>query len=235
MGGVFYAQILCFIIESDYFLWYNDNVMKDEEVKDERVLSEEQKKLVIDNIGLLRGFYRDEISKGYIPGNRIDDFKSDLQRNFCKSALTYNEDLGFKFSTYAYGGFGFCVKDIKRIIARNKKTITTSNFKDFILEANDGKFYVTRRRLVWDSINGHSKTFVDAEKIAELLEKASLSDREKKVINLYYLERWTQEKLGKELGICKERIRQIISEAITKIKVFVDSEDYEIEDFVEYK
>lgn len=209
--------------------------MKDKKVENEKVLSEEQKKLIIDNIGLLRGFYRDEISKRYIPGNRIDDFKSNLQRNFCRSALTYNEDLGFKFSTYAYGGFNFCVRDIKRVIARNKKITTIGNFKDFFFENNNSKFYITERRLIWDSINGHSKTFVDTEKLVKLLEMASLSDREKKVVNLYYLERWTQEKLGKELGVCKERIRQIISDAITKIKLFINGKDYEIEDFVERK
>ncbi len=194
-------------------------------IKNEEVLSEEQQKLISKNMGLLDAFYKTEIGKGYIPDQKKDDFFSNLQQRFCNAALKYNEDAGFKFSTFAYGSFIFCAAEMKKKLFRDRKVFT----------GNDKKFVSYGKKSVWNSINGWDvDSVINYEKVVNLVNKVPLSEKERTVINFYYFEGLTLLETGKKLGLSRQRIKQITLEAIYKIKRFADRRDYRIGDFVKY-
>lgn len=58
------------------------------------------------------------------------------------------------------------------------------------------------------------------ERLEFLLTKLVITDREEKVIRLYYIDGKTFEKIGKEFGVTRERIKQINAKAIEKLKLF---------------
>lgn len=176
-------------------------------------LSEEQRQLVIDNMGLLKKFYYDEVMKGYIPIHMHHEFKSDLMRRFCLSALKYDEDTGFKFSTFAYGGFRYCVGDIKKKIIKNGRLSHLGDCQEDVADLEGPRLLIKRR-------------------VIKFLEYVPISEREKNVISLCYLERLTLQEVGEILGVSKQRVGQIRVEAEDKIRIFVYKKEYEVEDFV---
>ena len=58
------------------------------------------------------------------------------------------------------------------------------------------------------------------ERLEFLLTKFVITDREEKIIRLYYIDGKTFEEIGKYFGTTRERIRQIHSKAIEKLKLF---------------
>ena len=58
------------------------------------------------------------------------------------------------------------------------------------------------------------------ERLEFLLTKLVITDREEKIIRLYYIDGKTFEEIGKEFGTTRERIRQIQTKAIEKLKLF---------------
>lgn len=201
-----------------------------DEIRSEKILSEEQRQLISSNMGLLRVFYQKEIDKGYIPDQKEDEFLSYLQRGFCNSALNYDKSTGFKFSTYVYGGFNFCVEDIKNSILKDEK-ISNVGVEEFLI--NDG---IYEDKSIWNSISGWDADFsISHEKIVATINEVPLSERERVAIDCHYLEGITFSELGKKMGISGERVRQIELNAITKIKTFINKKDYRIEDFIKNK
>ena len=58
------------------------------------------------------------------------------------------------------------------------------------------------------------------ERLEFLLTKLVITDREEKIIRLYYIDGKTFEEIGKYFGITRERIKQINEKAIKKLKLF---------------
>ena len=58
------------------------------------------------------------------------------------------------------------------------------------------------------------------ERLEFLLTKSTITDREEKIIRLYYIDGKTFEEIGKYFGTTRERIRQIQTKAIKKLKLF---------------
>lgn len=58
------------------------------------------------------------------------------------------------------------------------------------------------------------------ERLEFLLTKSVITDREEKIIRLYYIDGKTFEEIGKEFNVTRERIRQIENKAIKKLKMF---------------
>jgi len=207
--------------------------MNKDEVRNKEVLSEEQQKLISDNIGLLGAFYRKEVEKGYIPDYKKEEFFSDLQRRFCSAALKYNKDTGFKFSTYLYGGFNFCVVNIKEKIAKDEKIYNIGGAEKFSVNDDDDDLFLYIDKTIWNSVNGWDVDYkVDREEMILLVNEVPLSEREKTAINFYYFNGFNLLETGKELGVSMERARQIIVIAVGKIKRFVARKGYKMEYFV---
>ncbi len=62
------------------------------------------------------------------------------------------------------------------------------------------------------------------EKIRELMAKAKLSTKEEIALRLYYMEEMTQVGVAGELGVTRERARQLINNATAKIKKVTDAD-----------
>ena len=58
------------------------------------------------------------------------------------------------------------------------------------------------------------------ERLEFLLTKLVITDREEKIIRLYYIDGKTFEEIGKYFGTTRERIKQIHDKAIKKLKLF---------------
>lgn len=58
--------------------------------------------------------------------------------------------------------------------------------------------------------------------ISILLNCKAISETEREVIKLWYLEGWDKERIAKKLGLCGERIRQIQATALKKLKGYAE-------------
>ena len=174
-------------------------------------LDDKKRKLAEKNIGLLRKFYKKNIKNGKVPENKKDDFLSDLNHKYCRSALKYNEETGFKFSTFANKSFNFCLDDF----TNKKELLNTISF-----DREKGKKIKDK------------KSFVDKELLKFIFECSDLSDIEKKVLILYYYHNLSFIKIGEKYSYHKEKIRRIEKRAIRKLKKYSKKKGYNIEDFI---
>ncbi|MBG9788707.1 sigma factor-like helix-turn-helix DNA-binding protein [Brevibacillus laterosporus] len=53
--------------------------------------------------------------------------------------------------------------------------------------------------------------------LAEAIERAGLTDREKEALSLYYLDDLTQEEAGRTVGVGKPRINQLVNTGLKRI------------------
>lgn len=200
-------------LESDCKAWYNPNMNKTTTMCN--TLSEKQKKLVSRNMGLLNSYYNGEIQKGIIPRDHENEFFSILQERLCISAMKFDEETGFKFSTFAYGGFVF-----------GKETFFQR------LQRARGEALLNPIEELWEPIVFHRGAFIRHEKIAEFVDNVPLTEKERFALNSYYYDRLSFNRVGKRMGISKETARTIVNRAVGKIKDVAMREHQEKEDFI---
>ena len=184
-----------------------------------RKLTEEQKKLISDNIGLMRYYCGKELRKGCIPNSYEDQFIGELEENFCKAAFSFDEKRNVKFSTYAYKSFITAKINFFRRIKRVEKT-------SLFLEYDD-----IEEKYLWNSISGYGRKHLDINKIMELIEEVDLTKKEINCIKLYYRNGLYLRQIGDIYNVSRERIRQIISKALNKIRAKIIEEEYTKKDF----
>ena len=175
-------------------------------------LTVEQQKLITNNYGLLRGFINKSIDNKDIPQHLIDEFISDMFYKFCISALKFEEDSGFKFSTYAYGGFRFGVKEI---LQKKEKRLDFSDNYDKI--GND--------------IEHEDVPNLETDVLYDFIEKSELELREKSMIEDYYYDNLSMIKISEKHEMTKENVRLILKKAVRKLKFTAIDKKIHIEDF----
>lgn len=186
-------------------------------------LTEEQKKLISENIGLLRYYCGQELRKGTIPSGYEDQFIGALEEKFCKIAFSFDKKRGVKLSTYAYKCFRSAKRDFLRKIKRIKETIRIPIIPSY-------ENYFTENTL-WNSISGYGKEHLDLEKIAELIDETDLTKREIICLQSYYYDDLYLRQIGEIYNISGERVRQIIKQALIKIRLKALKYKYTKEDF----
>jgi len=179
-------------------------------------LTDKQKKLITDNYRLLDGFIEYTINKRVIPKCLEDDFVSDMYLKFCFSALKYNIDTGFKFSTYAYGGFNLGIKDI---ITRKKKSFDRIRYIGEIDEGDLREYRLEREFNLRSDI------------IDNFLSDAHLTSRERSMLEDYYYGEISFARLGKKYNLSKECARLAVKRVLRKLKKTTIKMDLEMEDF----
>ncbi len=107
-------------------------VSKVNEIMNKMQLTKKQQKLIVDNYKLLSGFINKIIRDKGVPEYLEDEFISDMFFKFCLSALRFDELSGFKFSTYAYGGFKFGLHEL--LYHKQKKIKKICYFEEDDLE-----------------------------------------------------------------------------------------------------
>lgn len=177
-------------------------------VMDKPFLTKEQQKLLIDNYPLVRDFIEKTLEKNQIPSDLEDDFISDMLWKFCMSALNFKSSKGFKFSTYAYGGFHFGLKNILRV-AINKRKLSS----------------------IEEEIEEPHKAIIEEEVLKDFLDNSNLSDKEKKIINDRYINKFTYVQLSEKHNMSKESSRLIVHRILKKLKMSAKDKKLKIEDF----
>jgi RNA polymerase sigma factor (sigma-70 family) len=178
-------------------------------------LTDKQQKLIIDNHKLLEDFIERIIRKRIIPKCMEDDFISDMYLKFCFSARKYNIDTGFKFSTYAYGGFQLGIKDIV-----TKKREKFERIK-----------YIDDDYMIACNLDDNKKPILQTEEMDSFINGAELTSREKSMLEDYYYDRITFSKLGEKYNISKETARLFVKRVVKKLKIRAKNKKIEFEDF----
>jgi RNA polymerase sigma factor (sigma-70 family) len=149
---------------------------------------------------------------------------SDAMYGLYHAMARFDPYRGFKFSTYAYWCVkGFVVSGIKKRAKHKRLKSLTDADRFNVNNAPDLRFDVKK----------HREHEIDLQEILSLFPpNKSLI---KYILEQYYLHGRILEDIGKELGVCKERVRQRITEALKflrkqpKIKRLMDEENEEDE------
>lgn len=221
--------------------------------KDYPPLTEAQKKLIEENIRLPMHFIRESFKNDEVPRKVKDDFISDVLLNFCVSAMGYEEERGFKFSTFAHGGFNFALaksqgyrwSKYKKYNFVSMKRLRRITYTKHNLPTNHRSFSGRKSNEMPAFNNGigfvHSNTHifsVNDKKVKEgaldeFIESSGLRPREKNMIKEYFWGGFTLKEIGIKYNVTRERIRQIIAKGVSKIKKKLQKEGIQIEDFFE--
>ncbi len=176
-------------------------------------LTKKQQKLIIRNYPLLRNYVGFIIKSNKVPKYLIDEFISDMYFKFCISALKYDIRTGFKFSTYAYGGFRLGLRDLlTRKWARFERV-------DYVEEVSD---YEVEQ----DEIHNLKSDLVN-----ELVVDSTLTQRERDMIESYYYNGIAFEKIGEEFGLTKQGASFVIKGALKKLRNEARKDKLDMEDF----
>jgi RNA polymerase sigma factor (sigma-70 family) len=181
----------------------------------DKFLTNKQRRLITDNHKLLDKFIEHTIRKQIIPKCMEDDFISDMYLKFCFSALKYDIKTGFKFSTYAYGGFQLGIKDIV-----TKKREKFERIK-----------YIDDDYMIACNLDDNKKPILQTEEMDSFINDANLTLREKSMLEDYYYDRITFSKLGEKYNISKESARLFVKSVVKKLKIRAKNQKIEFEDF----
>jgi len=173
-------------------------------------LNQEQQKLIKNNYGLVKDFVTRSLIAHKIPSSLRDDFISEALWRFCISALKFEEERGFQFSTYAYGGFEFSLKKI--LSKKNQDDIIEELVEDIPI---DYKF---------------KHDFLE-----KFIEELDLPEQEIKMIKDRFYNSLTFRELGEKYGYTKQNAHLIMIKILKKIHRKIISEDLKIEDFYSLK
>jgi RNA polymerase primary sigma factor len=157
------------------------------------------------------------IAKKYVgPTNNFFELVSDGNMTLIRAVERFDANRGFKFSTYAtwsiINNFACSLRDENRRRAR-----FVSGHEDVLAVAPDNR------------LNDHVEKSDDRhmqEVVAKMLLR--LDDRERRILIRRYgiggINVQTLEQIGRELGVTKERVRQIASRAHDKLRRLVREE-----------
>ena len=172
----------------------------------ENVLTEEQKKLIIKNYPLVNNFIKKSIETNNIPSFLIDDFISNTLWRFCIATLKFEEDRGFKFSTYAYGGFNFSLK----------KTLTEKNKKRYNVDIDE---------------KVEAEVEFEYGFLEEFIKECDLKERELNIIIDRFYDKFTLSDIGKKYGFSRQYANIIIPKILKKMHRKAISKNLDMSDF----
>ncbi len=173
----------------------------------ERTYREFRDRIVLGNRKLI---YR-AVSRWMPPSQWADDMIGDCQIVLIQAVAAYNPWLGIRFSTYA---FTCLMRALSRLSQRHAADRLS---KSVPLEAlPDGEPRdldteeppTTRLQRIDEFLQEHHQLLSSREKVV-LMRRFSLDDQAKA---------GTLEQVGKELGLSKERVRQVQASALTKLR-----------------
>ena len=130
--------------------------------------------------------------------------------------LLFEEKKGFKFSTYAYGGFEMCRRDIiiNKNISYKRNNFSTQEHVETVFD---------QYPLVRQSIS--------TETLFDVIDKAELAFQEKECIEEYFIESKTMDKIAAEFAVSRARVSQVIQGALRKIRKVAERERLCLSDF----
>jgi RNA polymerase sigma factor (sigma-70 family) len=176
-------------------------------------LTEPQRKLITDNYRLLRHFIGRSIKNKVVPRYLEHEFISKILLKFCISALKFDEELGYKFSTYAYRGFQLGLKDVL--------SYENTRFGQ-ICYLEDVEQYEIECEKVDELRDDFFYDFID---------NIDLGSRDKSIMEDYYYEGLSFSKIGQKKNLTGEAVRLVVDRSLNKIRHMVHKRRLNMEDF----
>lgn len=149
---------------------------------------------------------------------RSDDVLSNIATSMMMSDWKYQPGAGTSPETYRYGG---ALQVIKTYLKRrsSRRYVYSLDY-----EISDGD---TTTKNMYDDIEDNSQlepadyaiTKINNDNLIEILEDGkTLNDKERLCINKYFFNDMTYQAIGDEIGVTRERIRQIIKDGLLKLR-----------------
>jgi len=160
-------------------------------------LNNEQQVLVVENYGLAVDYIHKILQRNTLPDRYVEDFVSEIYYRLCLSAYYFNADLGFQFSTFAYGGFEQGLLTIIKKIRSERVSLLEIEW----LEVGNDK-------LLKDTAN---KDIINA-----LIKRGKLTKVEKDMLLEYFIGGLNFEELGSRHKCSREKARYIYNRALQK-------------------
>ena len=168
-------------------------------------LNDEQKKLVEENEGLIWYVGKKYIERGYNPNEQYGE----LALGLCRAALSYNKDIGIKFSTYACAVLTNVVKTYFRSMQADKRKILSACISlDQVVYESDGDTLCIEDMLGTQHLED-SMVLFDLEDI--------LNERELAVCELRY-QGMNQTEIANILGMTQAGVSRLLSKAKKKVE-----------------
>jgi len=144
------------------------------------------------------------------PSQWADDMTGDCQIVLIQAVVAYNPWLGIRFSTYA---FTCLMRALSRLSQRHaadrlSRSLPLDSLPDGEPRDVEGDTPVTRLQRVDEFLKDNHRLLSSREKIV-LMRRFSLDDQAKA---------GTLEQVGRELGLSKERVRQVQASALSKLR-----------------
>jgi len=181
------------------------------------VLTEEQRKLAADNMALLWYFVAKVRQQKCLPNYLFDDFISKACWNYCISVAKFDEKLGFKFSTYAYGAFKFALKDVLAQKERDNHESHKKTFRDIEVDL--------------ENIVEEDQNRVVEDFLYYFIGKTNLTEIEIGILKDYYFDHLSFAELGRKYGKTREWGRWVMKRIIGKLKQEAIMDHLTVEDF----
>ncbi len=187
-------------------------------------LTEEQKKLVEENLPLLWWFLDKKVlKKNIIQYHEIDDCVGYLMWHYCVGARSFLSDKGVKFGTYIIRAL---YSGLRTYLADRSKYWSHCFLTDFRFD--DGKGDMVNEPEYKPDIN----KVIIWEDIEPLFDLINMTPMEEQVIFFAYEKKYTYTKIGKIIGITGEMIRQHHKQVVCKLKDAVEKNNIVIEDLI---
>lgn len=156
----------------------------------------------------------------------IHEMISDGNLSLIRAVEKFNYTLGYKFSTYAswaiYRNFARSIPEEKKLRERFRPS-DLAIFESYVVDQRDSSF--EKERIYNEQMN----------QVANFMDE--LDDRERTIIQRRYglgtyQTPQTLRQVGSEMGVTKERVRQIETRAIAKMRKFARENRIEIPEFM---
>lgn len=211
------------------------------------LLTEEQKKIVEENINFVWYYYGQRVSNRHSNINNTDkdEIISCLFFGLCLAAEKYDPHKG-KFSTIASWYLRSEVSNYfrERGLFYNRYFLTPFIFDNELNSdadnihglSEEGYKKINRDGAIEEPEDVNSLYYekIKWEDMEYIINGACLCYKEKTILSLFYRNGHTYKEISKIMGMSRERIRQINESSIEKIRQFINEIGIKKEDIVEY-
>lgn len=180
--------------------------------------TQNRNQLVKDNMPLV--YHIAKKFKALPPDLNFEDFVQEGMLGLIHAAGKFDSSLGVKFGTYA----GRCITAfILNFVGNRKRT----RARKFIFISGDAPAHPGEDTSLFNNLSDEAESPEECvvqedfeAKRAEAVHSAlrALPERERIVTEFYFLQSYTLEQIGAEIGVTRERVRQIKEKALTSLR-----------------
>lgn len=171
-----------------------------------QTLNDAQRKLVEDNHNLIYSY----LKVHNLSMDAVEDWYGTAAIGLCQAALAFDEKRGTQFSTLAYA----CIdNEVKRVMRQSKKNIIAYvSLDDSINESG-----YSLSDVIPDNEDCYFPIYLNE---AIDIANRSLTDKEKRIVELVINSGLSQRKVADMIGVSRETVSNAYSKYISKIKEY---------------